>query len=296
MTLLYRTSLPALAASLLMAACAAPPVAEPMGPPAKETLFGVTESQRLVSFNGGQPQKLLSNLPLTGLVSGEQVLGIDFRVARGQLFALGSSGRLYRIDTATAAATPVGGPLAVPLTGRHFGVDFNPTVDRLRVVSDTGLNLRLHPDTGAVVDADANAAGVQTDGPLAYDATDRHAGRTPAVQAAGYTYNKDNEKITTNYAIDAAAGMLVRQGSIEGTQPVVSPNTGRLFTVGPLNAGPIAQVQFDISDIGNVAYAAINAPGSRATVLHRVDLKTGAATRIGTLPGSDALVGIAIEP
>lgn len=294
MPLPYRTA-PALA-MLLLAACAAPPVAEPMGPPARQTLFGVTASQRLVSFNGGQPQKLLSDQPLTGLAAGEQVLGIDFRVARGQLFALGSSGRLYRIDTATAAAVPVGGPLAVPLTGRHFGVDFNPTVDRLRVVSDSGLNLRLHPDTGAIVDGDANTAGLQLDGPLAYDPSDRHAGRQPCVQAAAYSYNQDNDKITTNYAIDAVAGTLVRQGSLEGMQPVVSPNTGRLFTVGPLGVGPIAQVQFDISDIGNVAYAAIDAPNSRATVLYRVDLKTGAASRIGTVGSAAALVGLAIEP
>ena len=296
MTPQYRTALPALALVLLLAACAAPPVAEPLGPPAKETLFAVTAGKRLVSFNGGQPQKLLSNQALTGLAPEEQLLGIDFRVARGQLFALGSSGRLYRIDTTTAAATPVGGPLAVPLAGRHFGVDFNPTVDRLRVVSDSGLNLRLHPDTGAVVDADANTPGLQLDGPLAYDASDVNAGRQPGVQAAGYTYNKDNEKITTNYAIDAVAGTLVRQGSLEGMQPVVSPNTGRLFTVGPLNVGPIAQVHFDISDLNNAAYAAIQAPGHAATVLYRVDLKTGAASRIGTVQGGENLVGIAIEP
>lgn len=298
MTLPYRPALHALPAlcAFLLAACAHPPAAEPMGPQAKETLFAVTASKRLVSFNGGQPQKLLTHQAITGLASDEQVLGIDFRVARGQLFALGSSGRLYRIDTATAAATPVGGPLPVPLIGRHFGVDFNPTVDRLRVVSDSGLNLRLHPDTGAVVDADANTPGLQLDGPLAYDASDASAGRQPGVQAAGYTYNKDNDKITTNYAIDAVAGTLVRQGSLEGTQPVVSPNTGRLFTVGPLNVGPIAQVHFDISDLNNAAYAAINAPGSKATVLYRVDLKTGAASRIGTVHGNEALAGLAIEP
>jgi hypothetical protein len=37
----------------------------------------------------------------------------------------------------------------VPLDGTFFGVDFNPTVDRLRVISDTGQNLRVNVDTGA---------------------------------------------------------------------------------------------------------------------------------------------------
>ncbi|MEF7617571.1 DUF4394 domain-containing protein [Aquincola sp. MAHUQ-54] len=288
--------LASLAASVLIAAGCASPPPETIGPAAKETVFAVTASQRLVSFNGGQPQKLLSDRALTGLAPGERLLGIDYRVARGQLFALGSSGRLYRIDTATAALAPVGAPIATTLEGTQFGFDFNPTVDRIRVVSDAGLNLRLHPDTGAVVDGDPNAAGLQLDGRLAYDAADRNAGRTPKVAAAGYTYNQDNDKITTNFAIDAGLGALVRQGSAEGVQPAVSPNTGRLFTVGPLNAGPIGQVHFDISDVGNNAYAAITAPGAKATVLYRVDLKTGGATRIGTVAGGAVLAGLAIEP
>lgn len=292
-----RHTLPAaLLAALLVAGCATGPADEPPGPPAKDTLFAVTAAGHLVSFNGGQPQKLLSDRPLSGLAAGEQVLGIDFRVARGQLYAVGSSGRLYRVDTTSAQATAVGAPFGVALAGTAFGVDFNPTVDRVRVVSDAGLNLRLHPDTGAVVDADPAAPGVQTDGALAYDAADPNAGRRPGVQAAAYTYNADNDKLTTNYAIDAALGVLVRQGSLEGAQPVVSPNSGRLFTVGPLNAGPIADVHFDISDVGNRAYASITAPGAKASVLYRVDLKTGAATRVGTVAVGGVLRGIAIQP
>jgi hypothetical protein len=283
------------AAALAVAGCTSMP-AEPLGPAAKETLFAVTTANRLVSFNGGQPQKLLTDRALTGLAPNERVLGIDYRVARGQLFALGSSGRLYRVDTATAALTPVGEPLAATLPGTQFGFDFNPTVDRIRVVSDAGINLRLHPDTGAIVDGDANTAGLQFDGRLAFDAADANAGRTPKIVAAGYTYNKDNDKITTNFALDAGLGALVRQGSAEGVQPPISPNTGRLFTVGALNAGPIGKAHFDISDVNNTAYAAVTAPGAKATVLYRVDLTTGGATRIGTVAGGTALAGLAIEP
>lgn len=283
------------AALVIAAGCGtAPP--EPVGPPAAETLVAVTASQHLIRFNGGQPQKLLSQRPLTGLAPGERVLGIDYRVARGQLFALGSSGRLYRLDPTTAALTPVGPPFAQALSGAQFGFDFNPTVDRIRVVSDSGANLRLHPDTGAIVDADTSAPGLQTDGRLAYDAGDRQAGRMPKVVAAAYSYNQQDERITTNYAIDAALGTLVRQGSLEGAQPGISPNTGRLFTVGPLGAGPVGEAQFDISDVRNQAYAAITAPGGRSAVLHRIDLQTGAATRIGTVAGGAPLAGLAIEP
>ena len=269
---------------------------EPIGPPAPEVLYAVSASNRLISFNGGQPQKLLTDAPLKGLQPDERVLAIDYRVAKGQLFALGSSGRLYRVDTPSATLTAVGAPIAVGLSGTEFGFDFNPTVDRIRVVSDSGLNLRLHPETGAVVDADPKIDGVQTDGTLAYDATDLNAGQKPGVVAAGYTYNKDNEKITTNFALDARLGLLVMQGSREGVQPVISPNTGRLFTIGSLKAGPIERATFDISDVKNVAYSAITPPGATASVLYRIDLASGIATRIGTIAGGATVVGAAVEP
>jgi hypothetical protein len=282
------------ATAALLTACATQPM-EPMGPPAKEMIYAVTAaSQLLVQFNAGQPQKTLSSKPLTGFTAGDRLVGIDYRVAKGQLFGLGASGQLYRIDTKTGTLTAIGTPSTLPKEGAtEWGFDFNPTVDRIRVVNDAGFNLRLHPDTGAVVDGNPNEAGVQLDGRLAYDATDVNAGKAPAVVAAGYTYNKDNDKITTNYALDGRQGVLVHQGSKEGVQPVVSPNTGRLYTVGSLGIGSFQRATLDISDISNAAYAAITADGKSSW--YRVDLATGKATRIGTVEAG-AVVGAAIEP
>lgn len=283
-----------LAAALFVTACALTP-AEPVGPLAKETIHAVTASNRLLGFNAGQPQKILSSKPLTGLREGDRLVGIDYRVARGQLFGLGASGQLYRIDAATAAATPVGSPAALP-EAHESGFDFNPTVDRIRVVSEAGSNLRLHPDTGAVVDGDASQPGVQFDGRLAYDSADRMAGHAPRLVAAGYTYNKDNEKLTTNYALDGAAGTLVHQGTKEGVAPAVSPNTGRLYTVGMLGTGPFVRASFDISDVSNTAYAGIGVAEGRPTRWYRIDLASGVATFIGTVGGGEPIIGSAIEP
>lgn len=288
-----RHALALAATTALLAACASQPM-EPLGPPAKEMIYAVTAANQLVQFNAGQPQKTLSSKALTGLAAGDTLLGIDYRVAKGQLFGLGASGQLYRLDTKTGAASPVGTPSALPKDGaREWGFDFNPTVDRIRVVNDAGHNLRLHPDTGAIVDANPNEPGVQLDGRLAYDAADANAGKTPAVVAAGYTYNKDNDKITTNYALDGRQGTLVHQGSKEGVQPAVSPNTGRLFTVGSLGIGSFERATLDISDVSNTAYAAITSGGTSAW--YRVDLATGRATRIGTITAG-TVVGAAIEP
>lgn len=291
----FRLAAPATAVcAALLAACATTPP-ETVGPPARETIHAVTAANRLLAFNAGQPQKILSDKALVGLRAGDRLVGIDYRVAKGQLFGLGASGQLYRIEAATAQATAIGPPVALPAAG-EYGVDINPTVDRLRVVTDTGVNLRLHPDTGAVVDGDPAQPGVQFDGPLAYDAGDRLAGHVPRLVAAAYTYSKDNEKITTNYALDGAAGMLVHQGTKEGVTPMVSPNTGRLYSVGLLGTGPFARASFDISDVSNTAYAGITARDGEPTRWYRVDLTSGKATLIGTVGGGEAIVGSAIEP
>lgn len=289
----------ALSLSLVLGACSSVPPAETVGAEAREEIVAVSVSNQLLRFNAGQPQQVRDRRPLAGLAAGERLLGIDYRVARGELYALGASGQLYKIDVAAARATAVGTPVALPAAGAahaEWGFDFNPTVDRIRVVNDAGWNLRLHPDTGAVVDGDPATPGLQFDGRLAYDAGDVNAGKPANVVAAGYTYNKLNDKITTNYALDGAMGLLVHQGTKEGVTPVVSPNTGRLYTVGGLGIGPFAHATFDISDITPTAYAGVRAAGAKATRWHRVDLATGRATFIGTVGGGEPLVGAAIEP
>ena len=186
--------------------------------------------------------------------------------------------------------------MAMIPTGSEIGFDFNPTVDRIRVVSNKGENLRLHPDTGAVVDGDANTPGLQADGRLGYAAGDVHAGQVPFVVAAGYTYNKQDEKLTTNFAIDAAHGTLVTQGSREGSTPVVSPNTGQLYTVGKLGMGPIENVSFDIADVSGAAFIVASKPGTLSSSWYEVNLDTGKAVRIGAIGTSERVVGMAIEP
>jgi len=248
----------------------------------KEVLVAVTANHRLVTFRADRPQELLSRVPLTGLLPGEGILGIDHRVARGELFGLSTRGRLLRIDADSGAVTPVGPGVKLPPT-RAFGFDFNPTVDRIRVVGDRGDNFRLHPDTGAQVDGQPDVEGVQPDSPLRYAEGDQQAGISPRIVAAAYTYNKDNEKLTTNYAIDARSGQLVVQGSIEGAAAVVSPNTGLLSTVGPLQVHDFDHASFDIADVNNRAYLVTGRIGSTASRLYEVDLKTGQAKFIGTV-------------
>lgn len=285
---------PALCLLLGLGACTS--VAPPAPAPGEE-LLGLSAHHELLRFRAGAPQHILERRSINGLTPGDQLVGLDYRVARGVLFALAQSGRLYTLDAATGAANAVGAPDASPrLRGQAWGFDFNPAADRIRVVSDQGHNLRLHPDTGQQVDGDATQPGVQPDPALRYAWGDMHAGRTPHIVAAGYTYNQRDDKLTTNYAIDAALGTLVLQGSREGTQPMVSPNTGQLRTVGSLGLGPLDDASFDIADVNNTALLAARTGAHAPTVLYRVDLDTGRARALGVVGDGAPLRGLAIVP
>lgn len=238
-----------------------------------ETLY-VSTTNQLLRFDSASPGTLGSTLTVTGLQAGESLEGIDFRPANGQLYGLGSSGRLYTINVTTGAATQVGAPFS--LVGSRFGFDFNPTVDRIRVVSNLGQNLRLHPDTGAVAATDPN---------LAFALTDVNAGETPMATGAGYTNSLAGAITTTLYDLELNNDVLVTQNPA---------NNGTLNTIGPLGVAAVDSfVGFDISARTKTAYAAINPGGG--SILYRVDLSTGTALRVGTIgSGIAGITGLAV--
>ena len=103
-------------------------------------LYAVTPTNRLLTFSASAPGTLLNNVAISNLAPGERILGIDMRPANNLLYGLGSTSQLYTINQVTGAAIRIGVPFTPALDGNEFGFDFNPTVDRIRVVSDTGQN------------------------------------------------------------------------------------------------------------------------------------------------------------
>ncbi|HEY0171893.1 MAG TPA: DUF4394 domain-containing protein [Pyrinomonadaceae bacterium] len=254
--------------------------------PLQVTIFGVSMNNRLFSFRSTNPSTIDYSVRITGMQPGEQVLGIDAPPSDGRLYALGSAGRLYTLDAVTGAATLAAALSADPsdasdpfsgLSGAEFGIDFDPAADRLRVISDANQNLRVNPDTGAVV----------TDAPLAYASGDPNQGRDPGAMGAAYT-NPDNDPATgtTLYDIDAAFDMLVIQNP---------PDGGTLTTVGPLNANFAEHVGFDIAP-DNTAYASFTAAGT-SNNFFRVSLSTGSAGfTFGSINFPDVVRDIAVAP
>lgn len=233
-----------------------------------ETVFGVSTSNKLSCFSNHAPGSLFATLQITGLQSGENVLAIDFRPATGELYGLGSTSRIYRIDIANGVASAVGaGPFAPALSGTDFGFDFNPTVDRIRLVSDAEQNLRLHPDLGTVAGTDTNL--------------------TPAgnVVAAAYTNSFAGATSTALFDIDSDTDLLLLQPT---------PNNGVLTAVGPLGVDASGLTGLDIAP-RNTAFASITPPAGVATNLYTVNLVTGAATLVGTIGGGEVIRDTAVR-
>jgi hypothetical protein len=230
------------------------------------TIYGVSTANQLVKFDSATAGTVTTVGTISGLQAGENVLAIDFRPANGQLYGLGSTSRLYTINTVNGAAMAVGSAGAFTLVGTDFGFDFNPTVDRIRLVSNTGQNIRLNPDTGA----------------LAANDTNLNPG-TPVVSAAAYTNNFAGATTTTLYVIDSGNDTLYIQNP---------PNNGTLVAVGALGVDTTGVNGFDIATIGGTAFASLNVGGTSR--LYTINLTTGAATQVAAIGGSFVLRGLSV--
>ncbi|TPG66372.1 DUF4394 domain-containing protein [Hymenobacter nivis] len=221
--------------------------------PTQAVAYGVDADNNFVAFNPSAPQTQVAK-PLTGLQTGERLVGLDMRPANGQLYGLGSTNRLYTINMASGAAAVVG-TVTLPLTGTNFGFDFNPTVDRIRIVSDAGVNLRVNPADGvAIVDGTLNPG-------------------TPSVTAAAYTNNFAGATTTVLFAIDSNTDQLYRQDP---------PNAGTLVALGALGVNTTGVNGFDIGGTSGTGFAVLTV-GTTASV-YTINLATGAATKGTDLP------------
>ena len=229
------------------------------------TIFGVDENNRLVTFDSSSPATMLSSIQITGSASSFQAL--DFRPVNNVLYGLNTNRQVYTINTATGVATAVGDTLAIG--GNSFGFDFNPTIDRVRIVSNTDRNYVFNPDSGAIT-------GAPTAAPLAYAAGDVNKGANPGVTAAAYTSSTFGAApaSTQLYVLDTDLDVLARQNN----------NGGVLTTVGSFGKDLGSRTSFDIA--GSDAFA------FNGSTLYRVDLNSGALTTIGNT--DRGLFGIAI--
>jgi hypothetical protein len=228
------------------------------------TLYATTDQGQLIQFESKRPDRIKEYRTITGLPAGVTLAGIDFRPATGDLYGVGSDSVVYRVNPRTAIAVAEGPAFTPGLNGRSFGVDFNPVVDKIRVVSDAGQNLRLNVDEGTVLSNDKML----------------NPGM-PRVVAAGYansSFSATRPTATTLYVVDSAKDTISVQNP---------PNDGTLTNPVRLPFDVADQTGFDVAGAENTGY--LSTATRRGAALYTVDPATGRSRFQGLIGGGRRL-------
>jgi Domain of unknown function (DUF4394) len=229
-------------------------------------LYATTDQNQLLKFNAKDPERIRGIQAITGLPAGVTLKGIDFRPATGDLYGVGSDSVVYRLNPKTGIAVSEGPAFTPALRGKSFGVDFNPVVDKIRVVSDDRQNLRLNVDEGTVLSADK----------------DINPGM-PQIVGAGYlnsSFTATRPTATTLYVVDAWSDQLFKQNP---------PNDGTLSEGKSLGIDVGSSANFDIAGADNTGFLT-NSTSRRGTTLYTVDVNTGQTRSLGRVGGGKRLV------
>ena len=229
--------------------------------------YATTDQNLLLQFNERSPERLRDLQVITGLPAGVTLRGIDFRPATGDLYGVGSDSVVYRVNPETAIAVAEGPAFTPGLRGNSFGVDFNPTVDKIRITSDQLQNKRVNPDEGTTL----------------MDDRDLNPG-TPQVVGSAYTnssFTATRPTATQLFAIDAASDQLFLQNP---------PNDGTLTMPKRLRVDVGANTGFDIAGADNTGYLSTSSSRSRGTSLYKLDVMTGKTRELGRIGGKRLVV------
>jgi hypothetical protein len=259
------------------------PESRPGRPAPPFLVVGLTDDQRLVAFASNTPTRVRTLGQVRGLQGDQRLVGIDCRVADSTAYGVGDHGGIYRLRLRDATATKVS-QLTVPLQGRAFDVDFNPAANRLRILSDTGQNLRHNLDdpTGTP------PAGVTVaDAPLTIPPATQPA--TGISGAAYYNNDLDPATATTLFTFDPTQDQVAIQSPA---------NAGLLAATGTLgvDADAGSDAGFDIHYTADGAsadgrgLAALKVEG--AYRMYRVELLTGQARLVGAFPAGQQVTDL----
>jgi len=242
-----------------------------------QKMWVLTTNNMFYSTYANNLSMMSTPITITGIPSGMGLVGMDVRPATGQVYLLGyhagqQMGQIFTLDTSNGMLTAVGSGIGNWVLNGQVGFDFNPAVDRIRVVSSGGQNYRLHPGTGALV---------ATDGALMYAANDVHAGKNPNIGSAAYTNSFIGSTSTALYNYDDSLNVLTIQNP---------PNNGVQNTLGAtglmqnlMDATSSFDIYFDPTTRQNRAFLAINTGSSNVDSLYSIQLTNGMVSALGSL-------------
>lgn len=192
---------------------------------ATTTLAALTSDRTLLIINA---DRSVVTRRVNVAVSG-RLIGIDRRPADGQLYGVAVNGSVVVINPSTGQVRAKPRLAQTLPRGVRASVDFNPAVDRLRLVGSDGTNLRANVDDGSVLeDTDIN-----------YSVNPFNAATKPRTIGVAYSNSRAGTKATLLFNVDDASDALYLQ---------LPANDGVLNPIGaPLGVSPGASFGFDIA-------------------------------------------------
>jgi hypothetical protein len=247
------------------------PTASGLGPDSTAKFYGVSMDNQLITYTVGPPAQEKTATPITGLKEpDERIVTIDMNPKNGLLYGVSNKGRLYTIDPATAAATPVSTSAFNPMpTGNIYGMDFNSKTGLFRLVTNTGDNMTVSPTTGTITSVDQKLTPSST-----------------VINSVAYLNGTSSSPTASMFDISITDGKVYVQDESKGTLRAVGSTTLMIQDEGG----------FDISKDNRYGLAVLNAGAlykdpsdpqglntATAYRLYHIDLSTGKATSFGSV-------------
>ena len=179
---------------------------------AQTTLYGITDANTIFTMsNVATPSAISGPYTVSGVASGQALVGLDSRPSTGSLYALGydsltNTAQLYTITgsgssfTASAVGSAATG---VTLGSAHYAA-FNivSTVDnQARIVGRNGNNYIMNTDNGTIMTTGTSG--------LSFGLGDVHTGASTALAATAYTNSFYGSDATMEVGYDAVNNVLV---------------------------------------------------------------------------------------
>ncbi len=205
-------------------------------------VWALEEDGVLIRFRSGDPGTLLSSVRLfhwPPLAGETPLMTIATRPATGGLYGITRNLQLARVDPVTGTISVVGPKIHETIPGfgsQYMWLGFDARRDVARVIDGYGHQVRLDPETGAVIDGAPGTAGVQSDADWHWAEGDRNDdGYTGAVPSA-FAYANGSATSTAYGIVDTIRGqMLVRLGEGGGA---AAADGGVITTIGVLGGFP----------------------------------------------------------
>jgi hypothetical protein len=286
-----------------------PPVEPPPGndpppqapAPVGEVIYALDNGNRLLVFGTESGSTVSRLVSISGMPILKRMIGIDFRPSNRKLYGVGNDSRVYVIDTLSGAATPVGGPFSPGIISSfdvHFGMDFDPATDRIRLISnELGVNWSIDPDNGTAVVGESPR----------YAAGDPNEGETPHI--GGITYMPASA-IPAASALHHKASRLAAAASgpcedylwamdtkLSNMITSCDPDSGDWSTLGPIDGiTGLACVELDYSGPGGGIWAAGQGINDAFNSIGTVDPESGKIDWKVRVPDNWLIQSITFEP